>query len=86
MILEPLYDWIILETELPKTESAGGFRILDPRPVYKGTVRAVGHSVKEIMVSDYVIHNKFSGIDFESDGISHKLLRENEIIVVLNRD
>jgi len=83
IVINPLYDWIVIETEKPEKETPGGLIIPEKaiKSTYRGKVVGIGHKIKEIKIGDNILHNKFCGIDFERDGISYKFMREEDVMV-----
>lgn len=85
-IVKPLYDNVVVEIEQPQSKTESGFIIPEESqvPTYRGTIKYIGHTVKNLKVGDVVLHKKFSGIDFEMANTMYKFLKETEIVVILN--
>jgi chaperonin GroES len=90
----PLYDRVLVKRIDAETRSAGGLYIPDNakekpqqamvvaigtgRILKDGTVRAL-----EVKAGDRVLFGKYSGDEIKLDGESHLILREDDILAVL---
>lgn len=93
--LRPLSDRILVKREEEETKTAGGILIPDnakEKPVY-GVVIAVGNgkalpdgSVRalDIKEGDKILFSKYSGTEVKVDGVEHLILREDDVLGVLN--
>ena len=94
MKLKPLYDRILLTRVEEETKTAGGLFIPDTakeKPM-QGLVVAVGNgklqddgSVRklEVKAGDKVLFSKYSGNEIKIDGTEHLILKEDDILAVL---
>jgi len=94
MSLRPLHDRLLVKREQEETKTAGGLLIPDSakeKPV-TATVVAVGpgkrlhdgHVVAmDIRVGDKVLLGKYSGTEVKLDGVEHLILREDEVLGVV---
>jgi chaperonin GroES len=93
--LRPLADRLIVEREKEETKTAGGILIPDnakEKPIY-GVVLAVGNGKAlpdgtvrplDIKVGDKVLFSKYSGTEVKVEGVEHLILREDDVLGVLN--
>ena len=94
MKLKPLEDRIVVKPKAAEEKTAGGIVLPDAakeKPLM-GTVVAVGEgklldsgkrgemSVKK---KDVVLYGKYSGSDVEIDGEEYKILREDEVLGII---
>ena len=94
MKLKPLEDRIVVQPKAAEEKTAGGIVLPDAakeKPLM-GTVVAVGEgklldsgkrgemSVKK---KDVVLYGKYSGSDVEIDGVEYKILREDEVLGII---
>ena len=96
MKIRPLHDRIIVKRNENETKTKGGLFIPDTakeKPI-EGTVLAVGNgkiledgSVRKLEVKegDRVLFGKYSGDEIKLEGETHMILRETEILAVLER-
>jgi chaperonin GroES len=94
MKLKPLYDRILLTRVEEESKTAGGLFIPDTakeKPM-QGLVVAVGNgklqddgSVRklEVKAGDKVLFSKYSGNEIKIDGTEHLILKEDDILAVL---
>lgn len=95
MNLRPLADRIVVKRIPEETKTAGGILIPEnakEKPV-EGSVIAVGMGKTlsdghlrslEIKVGDRVLFSKYSGTEVKLDGTEHLIMREDDILGVLN--
>jgi chaperonin GroES len=97
MPVRPLYDRVVIKRETRETEdekTQGGLITPDTakEKPQRGLVVAVGSGrlVKEGMIpplevkrGDRVLFGKFSGSDFKLDGEEHLILREDDVLAIL---
>jgi chaperonin GroES len=96
MKIRPLDDRVVIEPNEAEEKTAGGIVLPDTakeKPMI-GKVVAVGEgklldsgkrgqmSVKK---GDTVIYGKYSGSDIEVDGVDYKIMRETEILGIVNK-
>jgi len=96
MKIRPLDDRVVIEPNEAEEKTAGGIVLPDTakeKPMI-GKVVAVGEgklldsgkrgqmSVKK---GDSVIYGKYSGSDIEVDGVDYKIMRETEILGIVNK-
>ncbi len=93
--LRPLSDRILVKREEEETKTAGGILIPDnakEKPI-QGIVIAVGNgktladgTIREldIRVGDKVLFSKYTGTDVKVDGVEHLILREDDVLGILN--
>jgi chaperonin GroES len=94
MKVRPLYDRILIKRVDEEEKTAGGLYIPDTakeKPM-QGLVIAVGTgkvqedgSVRklEIKAGDKILFSKYSGNDIKIDGTEHLILREEDVLAVL---
>lgn len=95
MKFKPLRDRILVKRWQPETKSAGGIIIPDnakEKPV-EGTVVAVGSGkllksgevrAPEVKPGDRVMFAKYTGSEINVDGVEHVVLREEDLLCVLD--
>jgi len=93
--LRPLSDRILVKRQEEETKTAGGILIPDnakEKPV-SGVVIAVGNGktltdgtlrALDIQVGDKVLFSKYSGTEVKLEGVEHLILREDDILGILN--
>lgn len=90
----PLYDRVLVKRIQAEERSSGGLFIPDSakEKPQQAEVVAVGHgrrlkdgSVRglEVKVGDKVLFGKYSGDEVKLDGVEHLILREDDILVIL---
>ena len=94
MKIRPLYDRILVKRLEEQNKTAGGLFIPDTakeKPM-EASVVAVGHgkvqedgSLRklEIKAGDKVLFTKYSGSEIKIDGVEHLILREDDVLAVL---
>ena len=92
--VRPLNDRVLVKRMSEEEKTAGGLFIPDSakeKPA-KGVVMAVGHGKADdhgkrtplvVKVGDKVLFGKYSGTEIKLDGEEHMILREEEILAVL---
>jgi chaperonin GroES len=94
MKVRPLYDRILVKRVEEETKTAGGLYIPDTakEKPQKGLVVAVGNgkiqedgSLRKLDVKagDKVLFSKYSGNDIKIDGVEHLILREDDVLAIL---
>jgi len=96
MKIRPLHDRVIVQRIDSETKTKGGLYIPDTakeKPI-EGTVLAVGNgkiledgSVRalELKEGDHVLFGKYSGTEVKLDGNEHLILREDDILGVIEK-
>ncbi len=94
MKIRPLRDRIIVERVEEETTTAGGIIIPDSakEKPQQGLVKAVGKGKvtedgtvlpMDVKVGDRVLFGKYAGSEVKIDGIEYQIMREEEILGVL---
>jgi chaperonin GroES len=94
MKIKPLYDRILVKRVEEENKTAGGLFIPDTakEKPQKGLVVAVGNgklqedgSLRKLDVNegDKVLFAKYSGNDIKIDGVEHLILREDDVLAIL---
>ena len=94
MKIRPLYDRILVKRLEEQTKTAGGLYIPDSakeKPlealvvaVGNGKVQEDGSLRKlEVKAGDKILFSKYSGSDIKIDGAEHLILREDDVLAVL---
>jgi chaperonin GroES len=94
MKIRPLYDRILVKRTEEQSRTASGLYIPDTakeKPM-EATIVAVGNgkiqedgSLRklEVKAGDKILFSKYSGSDIKIDGVEHLILREDDILAVL---
>jgi len=94
MAIKPLEDRILIKPAEPETKTASGIYLPESskeRPV-QGDVVAVGPGKRldngkradlGIKKGDTVVYGKYSGTEVEIKGVKHLILRESEVLGIL---
>jgi chaperonin GroES len=95
MKIRPLYDRILVKRLEEQTKTAGGLYIPDTakeKPM-EALVVAVGNGKiqddgtlrkLEIKTGDKILFSKYSGNDIKIDGVEHLILREDDVLCILD--
>jgi chaperonin GroES len=95
MKIRPLYDRILVKRLEEQGKTAGGLYIPDTakeKPM-EAVVVAVGNGKiqengtlrkLEIKTGDKVLFTKYSGNDIKIDGVEHLILREDDVLAVID--
>lgn len=94
MKVRPLYDRLLVKRVEEETKTAGGLFIPDTakEKPQQGVVVAVGKgSVKEdgslrkldVKAGDKILFAKYSGNDIKIDGVEHMIMREEDILGIV---
>ena len=94
MKVRPLYDRILVKRVEEETKTAGGLYIPDTakEKPQQGVIVAVGKgklqddgSLRklEVKAGDKILFAKYSGSDIKMDGVEHMILREDDILGVI---
>ncbi len=96
MKIRPLYDRIIVKRVEAELKTKGGLYIPETakeKPI-EGEVIAVGHGkvqddgslrALEVKVGDHILFGKYSGTEIKLDGEEHLILREDEVLAVIEK-
>ncbi len=96
MKIRPLYDRIIVKRIEAETTTKSGLIIPDTakeKPI-EGEVVAVGNGkvlddgnvrALEVKAGDRILFGKYSGTEIQIDGTEHLILREDEVLAVVER-
>ena len=94
MKIRPLYDRILVKRLEEQTKTAGGLYIPDSakeKPlealvvaVGNGKVQEDGSLRKlEVKAGDKILFSKYSGSDIKIDGTEHLIMREDDVLAVI---
>lgn len=90
MSIKPLADRVLIKTAAAEEKTASGIIIPDSakeKPL-QGEVIAVGNGTKDeemvVKVGDIVLYGKFAGQEIELDGEKFLVMRQSDIIGILN--
>ncbi len=96
MTIRPLHDRILVKREQEQERTAGGLYIPDTakeKPI-QARVIAVGHGklledgtvrALEVKAGDLVLFGKYSGSEVKLDGEEHLILREDDVLAILDK-
>ena len=95
MKVRPLYDRILVKRVEEENKTAGGLFIPETakEKPQKALIVAVGSgkvqedgSIRKLDVKagDKILFSKYSGSDIKIDGVEHVLLREDDVLAVMN--
>ncbi len=96
MKIRPLYDRIIVKRIEAETRTKSGLYIPDSakeKPI-EGEVTAVGNGkvmddgavrALEVQVGDHILFGKYSGTEIKLEGEEHLILREEEVLAIIER-
>jgi chaperonin GroES len=96
MAIKPLDDRVLVKPDEAEEKTASGIYLPDSakeKPMH-GKVIAVGpgrvnddgeRTEMEVRKGDTVMYGKYSGTEVESDGDKHVILRESELLAVLEK-
>ncbi len=95
MKIRPLYDRILIKRVDEESKTSGGLYIPDTakEKPQEGLVVAVGNGkVQEdgklrkldVKAGDKILFSKYSGNDIKIDGVEHLILREDDILAILD--
>ena len=94
MKIKPLYDRILVKRLEEQEKTAGGLYIPDSakeKPleaqvvaVGQGKIQEDGSIRKlEVKAGDKILFSKYSGSDIKIDGVEHLILREDDVLAVI---
>ena len=87
--LKPLADRVLVEPAPAETTTASGIIIPDTaqEKPQKGKIVAVGTGTKEnpitVKVGDTVLYGKYAGTELKLEGKSYLIMRENDLLGIL---
>lgn len=83
--MKTVKDKIVVKVEI-KEKTASGIIISDSvnEKIQKGKVISIGNEVKEIVINDIVVFNKYSGVEIEIDDQKYTVLKDSDVFVVLS--
>ncbi|MDC3070769.1 co-chaperone GroES [Bacteroidota bacterium] len=90
MKLKPLADRVLVEPSAAETKTTSGIIIPDTaqEKPQKGKIVAVGKGTKEnplsVKVGDSVLYGKYSGTDLKFDGKDYLIMKESDILAIIN--
>jgi chaperonin GroES len=90
MKLKPLADRVLVEPSAAETKTTSGIIIPDTaqEKPQKGMIVAVGKGTKEnplsVKVGDSVLYGKYSGTDLKYDGKDYLIMKESDILAIIN--
>ena len=95
MNIRPLYDRVVVKRVEEKEAMQGGLYILDSakEKPQEGEIAAIGHGKRledgkvvplEVKVGDRILFGKYSGSDIKIDGVEYMIMREDEILGILD--
>ncbi|MBZ5723864.1 MAG: co-chaperone GroES [Acidobacteriia bacterium] len=94
MKIRPLYDRIVVKRIEEKEQMQGGLYIPDTakEKPQEGEVVAVGRGKRledgkvvplDVQAGDHILFGKYSGSDIKLDGIEYLIMREDEVLGIL---
>ncbi|MCD6204776.1 MAG: co-chaperone GroES [Candidatus Marinimicrobia bacterium] len=95
MTIKPLADRVVVKPSEAEEKTSGGIILPDTakEKPQEGTIIAVGPGKvsesgakvnMEVKVGDKVLYGKYSGTEITIDGVEHLIMRESDILAVLN--
>ncbi len=95
MNIRPLYDRVVVKRVEEREAMQGGLYIPDSakEKPQEGEVAAIGHGKRledgkvvplEVKVGDRILFGKYSGSDIKIDGTEYMIMREDEILGILD--
>lgn len=94
--VRPLDDRVVVKPNDPETRTASGIYLPESakeKPMM-GTIIAVGpgklnddgqRTALSVKAGDTIVYGKYSGTEVEIDGVDHMILRESEILGVIEK-
>ena len=97
MKVRPLYDRLIVQRLEEEEKTKGGIIIPDTakEKPQEGVVEAVGNGKildngtklsLEVKEGDHILFGKYSGTEIKIDGVEHLILREDEVLGILEEE
>ena len=90
MKLKPLADRVLVEPSAAETKTTSGIIIPDTaqEKPQRGKIVAVGKGTKEnpmsVKVGDNVLYGKYSGTDLKYEGKDYLIMKESDILAIIN--
>ena len=91
MKIQPLADRVLIEPAPAETKTVGGIIIPDTakeKPL-QGTVVAVGRGTKDeemvLKAGDQVLYGKYAGTELEHEGQKYLIMRQSDVVAVLEK-
>ena len=96
MNIRPLYDRVVVKRVEEQQAMQGGLYIPDSakEKPQEGEIAAIGHGKRlddgkvvplEVKVGDRILFGKYSGSDIKIDGVEYMIMREDEILGILDK-
>ncbi len=88
MAVKPLEDRILVKPDEPETRTASGLYLPEnskERPM-TGKVIAAGPGKPSVKKGDTVVFGKYAGTEVEIKGESHMIMRESELLGILEKN
>lgn len=89
MKIQPLADRVLIKPAAAEEKTVGGIIIPDTakeKPL-KGSVIAVGNGIKDeemvLKAEDTVLYGKYSGTEVELDGEKYLIMRQSDVLAIL---
>ena len=89
MSIRPLADRVLIQPTAAEEVTMGGIIIPDSakeKPL-KGKVLAVGNGTKDepmqLKAGDTVLYGKYAGTEIEFEGIKYLMMRQNDVLAVI---
>ena len=87
MNIKPLADRVLILPAPAEEKTIGGIIIPDTAKL-QGEVVAVGNGTKDeemvLKAGDQVLYGKYSGTEIEHDGVKYLIMRQSDVLAVLN--
>jgi len=90
MKMKPINDRVVIQPIAPDEKTSGGIIIPDTakEKPQKGKVISVGPgkdgNLMSVHIDDQVLYGKYSGQEFELNGTKYLIMREDDILVILD--
>ena len=86
MNIKPLFDRVLILPDKNKNVAGCGLVLpeISKEKPQTGIVVNIGSEVKNLNEKDHVIFNKYAGVDVSFDGEDYLILKEIDIVGVLN--
>jgi chaperonin GroES len=97
MNIRPIYDRILVQRAKAEDMSRGGIIIPDKakEKPFEAVVISVGNGKRDesgtlhplsVQAGDRVLFSKYSGTEVDIDGVSHMIMREEDVLAVIDRE
>ncbi len=89
MKLKPIGDRVVVKPAQAEEKTAGGIIVPDTakEKPQRGEIVAVGPGKDDnkmtVTVGDVVLYGKYAGQDLKHEGVDYKVMREDDILVIL---